>query len=207
MAKESNLKYDKRVDEYIEDAEDFAKPILKHLRALVHSADSRITETIKWGFPSFEFKGPVCSMTGFKAHLAFGFWKESLIPGIEKYFPAEEKKAMNTFGRVQKRSDLPSDEVLIKFIKTAIKLNEDGIKVKRAASIDLSNQEIPSAFNTALEKNKKAKEAFEKMSPSHKKEYLEWIVDAKSEETRDRRIKQTIEWVSEGKSRHWKYAR
>lgn len=192
---------DSRVDAYIEKSAEFAKPILAHIRKLVHRACPDIIETIKWSFPHFDFKGNICSMASFKQHCAFGFWKQSLMENDA--FPIQ-KTAMGSFGRITSLDDLPDDEVIIGLIHQAIKLNIDGIKVpkKRTEKTELA---VPDDLRSELRKNKAAKEAFENFSCSHRNEYVEWIEEAKTDATRNKRLATTVEWLSERKSRNWKY--
>jgi uncharacterized protein YdeI (YjbR/CyaY-like superfamily) len=194
---------DPKVDKYIENAEEFAKPILKHLRKLVHQACPEVEEVIKWGMPAFYYKGPLCSMASFKHHAVFGFWKESLIPGMKGYI--KEKEAMGSWGRITDLKGLPPDKDVIKFIHLAMELNEKGIKAKKEQRKTARNLEIPDYFKKALNKNKKAKETFDNFSYTNKNEYVSWVVEAKTEETRDKRLEQAVKWLSEGKIRHWKY--
>lgn len=197
------MKTDPRVDEYIANAADFAKPILTHVREVIHKASPEITESAKWGMPHFEYHGVICSMAAFKQHCAFGFWKESLIPGMTKY--VKEKEAMGQWGRITAVEGLPPDKDIIKFVHAAMELNEKGIKVaKKAPTID-KTLTVPDYFTKTLAKNKKAQAVFEKFSYSAKKEYVEWLTDAKTEETRQKRLETAIEWIAEGKPRMWKY--
>jgi uncharacterized protein YdeI (YjbR/CyaY-like superfamily) len=203
-------KKDPRVDAYIAKSAAFAKPILKHVRKLVHAACPDVEETIKWGFPHFTYKGLLCSMAGFKAHCTFGFWKGSLLTKMHKEFGSSDEEAHGQFGRITSLADLPAEKKLLRFIKDAVALNEEGVKLptkpkrRTAANREL---EVPDYFRQALRKNKRALATFDAFSDSHKKEYVEWIVEAKTEATRDRRIAQALEWMTEGKSRYWKYAR
>ena len=192
-------KKDPRIDAYIAKAPEFARPILKHLRAIVHEGCPQVEETMKWSVPHFDYKGPLAGMAAFKAHCAFGFWKGSLVvPGTGE--------AMGQFGRITKIGDLPKDKELLAYVKKAVKLNDEGIKVKRAVK---PKKEIPMPGDLAgaLKKNAKARAAFEGFSPSHKREYLAWITGAKAKETRTRRLGTAIEWMSEGKSLNWRYQR
>ncbi len=197
-------KKDPRVDAYIARAADFARPILKHIRKLVHAACPDVVETMKWSFPHFEHKGVLCSMAAFKQHCSFGFWKGELILGKR----GTEDEAMGQFGRLTAISDLPNDIILTGYIKKAAQLNEAGIKkpapVRSAEKKDLV---VPDCLAAALKKNKRADETFSNFSYSHRKEYVEWIVEAKREETREKRLKTAIEWLAQGKSRNWKYAK
>lgn len=191
-------KKDPRIDAYVAKSADFAKPILEHLRALVHRGCPDVQETIKWGMPHFDYAGgPLAGMAAFQAHCAFGFWKGSLIvPG--------SKEAMGQFGRVTKLSDLPSDKVLLGYVQKAAKLNEEGVKVSRPKK-EKQAIPMPADLAAALKKNAKARTTFEGFSPSRKREYLEWIVEAKTDETRAKRLGTAIEWMAEGKPRNWKY--
>ena len=193
---------DPRIDAYIEKSADFAKPVLTHIRELVHKACPEIQETMKWSFPHFDYKGMVCSMASFKQHCAFGFWKQSLLE--QDAFPAE-KTAMGSFGRIASVKDLPPDKVMIDLIHQAVELNEKGIKIAKKPAATKADVVVPKDLTAALAKNKNAKTTFEKFSPSHKREYVGWIEEAKTEATRNKRLATTIEWLSEGKSKNWKY--
>ncbi len=194
---------DQRVDAYIAKSEGFAKPILTHLRKLVFAACPNVTETIKWGMPFYDYKGPLCSMAAFKAHGAFSLWKHSLIPDPKGVM---SRDSMGALGKLTKLDDLPTDKVLTGFIKAAMKLNEAGIKVPvKKKTAEKKALVIPEYFAKALQKNKKATATFEGFAYSHKKEYLEWITEAKTEITRQKRMATTLEWLTEGKSLNWKY--
>ena len=197
-------KKDKRVDAYIEKAQTFAKPILIHLRELVHKACPEVEETIKWSFPNFDYKGPFCSMAAFKEHCAFGFWKAALMKDADK-MKDNQQNAMGHAGKIKSLADLPRDKVIIGWIKEAVKINDEGVKLPPRKKTDLKELVIPEYFTKAISKNKKALNAFEKFSPSHKKEYVQWVTEAKAEETRNRRMDTAIEWIAEGKGRNWKY--
>lgn len=198
---------DKRIDAYIVKAQPFAQPILKKLRALVHKACPDVTETIKWGMPSFEYKGPMFGMAAFKQHCAGGFWKAKLLNDPENYLGERKNKggeAMGNLGCLKSVNDLPPDKVILDFIRQHMKLNNEGIKVQKIKS-DKKEIPVPDDFAKALNKNKKAKSVFENFPPSHKREYLQWITEAKREETRLKRMTLAIEWIAEGKGRNWKY--
>lgn len=201
------VKKDKRVDEYISKSADFAKPILTHLRILIHETCPDTEEKIKWGFPNFEYKGMMCSMAAFKQHCAFNFWKFSLMKDA-KELSEKNEAAMGHLGKIMGMKDLPSDKRMTGWIKEAMALNENKTKLperkKKSSNMEI---EIPAGLQKAFNKNKIAAEIFDKFSKSHKSEYTEWINEAKSEETRNKRIATTIEWVTEGKSRNWKYMR
>ncbi len=185
---------DPRVDAYIEKSAEFAKPILEYVREVVHSAVPNVEETMKWSTPFFDCKGPLCNMAAFKAHCGIHFWKSSLI-GI----------GSDDFARVTSVKDLPPKREFIALVKKAAQLNEKGIKVERPKRAPKKEAKTPSDLAVALTKNKNAQATFENFSPSHRREYVEWIAEAKTDETRQRRIDQAIEWMSEGKPRKWKY--
>jgi uncharacterized protein YdeI (YjbR/CyaY-like superfamily) len=196
-------KRDPRVDTYIKKAAPFAQPILRDIRETVHAACPDVEEAMKWSFPHFTYKGMLCSMAAFKQHAAFGFWKGSLIAGTGK-----GADAMGQFGRITKRTDLPSNRVLAAYVKKAARLNDAGVKVPRAPKRAAPKPiRIPADVAAALENAAAARATFEALSPSHKREYLEWITEAKADATRQRRLSQTIEWLTEGKARNWKYER
>ena len=199
---------DTRIDAYIAQSADFARPVLEHLRRLIHKGCPGVEETMKWSFPHFQYKGAIlCSMAAFKQHCAFGFWKASLLKDPEGVLQIKDREAMGHLGNITSRKDLPSDKILLAFIKEAAILNEEKIRTVKKKAAPKKELPLPAALMAALKKNKKALAAFEAFAPSHRREYIEWITEAKTEETRDKRIATAIEWLAEGKSRHWKYQR
>lgn len=198
---------DPRVDAYIEKSAEFAKPILRRLRSVVHEACPEVEETMKWGAPHFMYRGLMCHMASFKQHCAFGFWKGALVLGARG---GKASEAMGQFGRIESTSDLPSDRTLASFVRKAMTLNEAGVKVPRArkqakAAESLPEILVPTYLATALRRNPKARETFQGFTPSKRREYVEWLTEARTEATRERRLATAIEWMSEGKSRNWKY--
>ena len=174
-------KQDPRIDAYIIKSADFALPVLQHLRALVHAACPDVEETMKWSFPHFLFKGEIlCSMASFKQHCAFGFWKASLMKDAK---------------------------LLLDNRKEAMKLTEAGAKVVKAKPAASKPLVMPAFFSAALAKNKKAKAVFEKFNHTQKKEYVEWLEEAKTIPTREKRLATAIEQIIEGKIRNWKYVK
>lgn len=197
-------KKDPKVDAYIAEAAPFAKPILRRLRKIVHAGCPAVEETIKWGFPHFVYKGNIAGMAAFKQHCVFGFWKDALLFNREN---GEQKEAMGQFGRLTHVSELPNEKVLIGYVKKAAALNEDGVKMERGAGQPRAAIEMPEDFATALEKSARASKTFKDFSPSKRRDYLEWITEAKREQTRRQRIVTSIEWLAEGKCYNWKYER
>jgi uncharacterized protein YdeI (YjbR/CyaY-like superfamily) len=198
---------EKAVDAYITKSADFAKPILEHLRALVHKACPDVEEKIKWSFPHFDYKGEMmCSMAAFKQHAVFGFWKAALMKDPILVKNAQSEVAMGHLGRITSVKDLPSDKKMIAWIKEAMALNDKGIKLApKPKTIEKKELLLPDYFTKAIHKNKKALHLFTAFSYSHKKEYIEWITAAKTEETRNKRIAGAIEMIAEGKNLNWKY--
>lgn len=193
---------DPRVDRYIANAAPFARPILTELRDLVHDTCPRVQETLKWGMPSFMHHGILCGMAAFTAHATFGFWKGKLIVDAKSH---KNYEAMGQFGRITKMSDLPGKRVLAGYIRQAMRLNEENVKVPRAAPKPKAPIRVPADLRVALAKSAKARKTFEEFAPSHRREYLEWITEAKREETRKKRIARTVEWLAAGRRRNWKY--
>ena len=183
-------------DLYIANAPDYARPILKKVRALMHKADPKISEAKKWGVPAFERDGLVAMMAAFKSYVGINFWNQ-------RHLKHPAAKAFD--GRFASAADLPKDADFIACVKEAIALNQPGSKPKAAARKTKPALPMPADLTAALKKHAKARAAFEAFPPSHKREYIEWITDAKQDATRKRRIEQTIAWTAEGKSRNWKY--
>ena len=196
---------DKRVDAYIAKSADFAKPILEYIRAVVHEGCPEAEETIKWGFPHFMYKGILCSMAAFKQHCALHFWRgDSVIEAKDN----KSDEAMGQFGRIASVKDLPPKRVLLTYVKKAAENKDSGVKPAKPRPAPAKKElVIPDFLSAALKKNKKAQAAFEAFSYSHRKEYVEWITEAKTDETRQRRLATALEWLAEGKSRNWKYER
>jgi uncharacterized protein YdeI (YjbR/CyaY-like superfamily) len=198
---------DPRVDAYIAKSADFAKPILSHIRNLIHQGCPDVEETLKWSMPFFMYKGMFCHMAAFKAHCSLGFWKSALVMGKESSPNNEDKDGMGHFGKITSLKDLPNDKKMIGYIREARRLNDEGIKKpEKPKPKGPKELAIPAELTAALRKNKKALATFEGFSYSHKKEYVDWITEAKREETRSQRLATTVAWLTDGKPRHWKYA-
>jgi uncharacterized protein YdeI (YjbR/CyaY-like superfamily) len=197
---------DPRIDSYINKAAPFAQPILRHIRRMVHKACPEVEETVKWGFPHFDYKGVMISMAAFKSHCTLNFWKARLIQGIAP--ETEEDSAMGQFGRIGSISDLPDDETLLGYIREAKRLNDENIKLpSKPKDTAVKELIVPDCLVEALQDNPLAAETWDKFSYSHRKEYVNWINEAKTEATRDNRVATTIEWLAEGKTQNWRYAR
>lgn len=195
-------KTDPRVDAYIAKVRPFARPILTHLREIVHTACPDVEETIKWGMPAFTFHGSLCSFAAFKEHCTFGFWKGSLVVPESGH----EGEAMGQLGRITRIEELPSRRVLTGYVKKAMKLNIEGVQAPHLAKRKSHPAPtVPEDLKKALARNKKARNTFEAFPPGQRREYVDWITEAKTEPTRLKRLKQAIEWLAEGKRRNWKY--
>jgi uncharacterized protein YdeI (YjbR/CyaY-like superfamily) len=194
-------KKDPRVDAYITKSAVFAKPILIRIRKLVHAACPDVTETIKWGVPFYEHKGILITTPAFKKHCALIFWKGRL---LFKEFSAKDNPRKK-FRRLTSNADLPGDKILTGCIKQAIELNEAGMKTPRSKPKSKPKLVVPDYFLAALKKDIKALAVFGNFSPSCQREYVEWIIEAKREETRVKRLQTAIQWLATGKSRNWKY--
>ena len=197
-------KKDPRVDAYIGKSADFARPILSEIRSVVHDACPDVEETMKWSTPTFMYKGMLCGMAAFKKHCAFGFWHGEMRTMLQS---EKSDEGAGHFGRLTSVDDLPSKATLMRLVKQAKKLNETMGKAPRkpASRKKRPPMKMPPDLLAALAKNKKAHQTFTAFSPSHQREYVEWITEAKREETRQKRLQTAIEWLAEGKSRHWKY--
>jgi uncharacterized protein YdeI (YjbR/CyaY-like superfamily) len=206
--------YDPRIDVYINKAKPFAQPILHHLRELVHKACPGVVETIKWSRPFFEYKGAIlANISAFNEHCSFGFWGEE-IGAVLREAKLVQDGGMGSLGRITKVSDLPPNKQMLALLKQATAFIDNGTYTSPIAARSKLNKvvkapkpapEVPTEFTQALKANKAASKVFAAFSPSCKREYTEWIAEAKREETRQKRIQQAIEWIAEGKQRHWKY--
>lgn len=200
-----------KVDAYIAKAQPFAQPILEHLRQLVHKACPDVEETIKWSRPFFEYRGVILgNMSAFKAHCSFGFWGEE-IGAVLREAKTVRDGAMGSLGRITRVEDLPSQKQMLDWIRRAAAFVDSGqytspIAARRkVVKAPKPAAEAPPEFAAALRKSKKASTAFAAFSPSCRREYIDWIADAKRPETRATRIKTAVDWIAEGKQRNWKY--
>jgi len=196
------------LDAYIANAADFAKPILEHWRQIIHKTCPDATEAIKWSFPHFEYKGDnLCVLAAYKNHCSFTFLKAELMSDSRLKAGKDLKPIQRFLGKVTKLADLPPDKEFVAMLKEAMLLNEKGIKIKRERPETDKPKvfETPDYLQVALDANPNAKAVFESKSNSFRKKYIVWITDAKTDETRQKRISEAIEWIAEGKGRFWKH--
>jgi uncharacterized protein YdeI (YjbR/CyaY-like superfamily) len=192
---------DPRIDAYVAKQADFARPILEHLRAAIHRACPEVEETLKWSMPHFQYREQMMAgMAAFKAHATFGFWRGKEVLGET----GAEREAMGQFGRLTSLDDLPAPEVLDGLIRKAMALNEAGRKPKPKPA-PKPPAETPDDLRQALDSNPAARSTFDEFPPSARRDYVDWVVEAKRPETRAKRIAQAVEWIAEGKRRNWKY--
>jgi hypothetical protein len=201
-------KASRQIDDYICDAPDFAQPILKKLRVVVHKGCPKAVEVIKWGCPYFEHNGLLCGMAAFKAHVGFGFWRANEMEDPENLFESGTgKKASMCSAKFLALKDMPTQKVLVDYVRRAKKLNEEAVKnaPTKKPRKKIVVPTMPPRVTTALKQNKQAKSFFDSLAPSHQRDYLDWIIDAKRDATAEKRVGQMIEWLCEGKRRNWKY--
>jgi uncharacterized protein YdeI (YjbR/CyaY-like superfamily) len=194
--------HDPRVDAYIAKSASFARPILEHLRALVHEACPTVDESLKWSMPFFSYKAaPMCMMAAFKQHCSFGFWLSKEVTG------GSDEDGMGQFGKLASLKDLPPDRQLSAYLKKAMALNEAGVKKARPKAAAKPAQTLPDdlAALLAQKKHAAARKAWESFPPGAQREYVDWIAEAKTDATRQKRLATTLEWLAEGKRRNWKY--
>lgn len=197
---------DPAVTTYIENAEEFAKPILVHIREVVHKNCPDVTESIKWGIPHFNYAGDyLCVMTAYSKHCSLAFMKGELMSDPRFAGDKGVVASKRFMGKLTSLADLPSDEELAGFIKEVMDLNERGVKLTKPAKTESKPIETPTYFLEALETNPAAKKVFESQSPSYRKNYIVWLESAKTDTTRQQRIAEALEWIAEGKGRFWKY--
>jgi uncharacterized protein YdeI (YjbR/CyaY-like superfamily) len=193
------------VDAYIARAATFAQPILKHLRATVHNACPEVEEALKWGMPFFVYRGsPLCSMAAFKQHCSFGFWKAALVTGTKR----GAREGMGDFGKITALADLPPKRTLDALLRKAMALTASGETAARPnKKADKAPPAVPEDLAAAFEHHKAAAATFAAFPPGARREYIEWLLDAKTDATRAKRLATTLEWLTEGKQRHWRYQR
>lgn len=191
---------DPRVDDYIAKRQPFAQPILTHLRELVHEYAPGAEETLKWGVPHFVLNGQnLAGMAAFKEHATFGFWRDEEVTGSPR-----DTGAMGSMGRLTSLADLPSDKAMADYIQKAAALCAEG-KPKRASPMPKAALDLPDDLGAALRANAAAQGHWDAFSPGKRRDYIEWVIETKREETRVKRINTTVAQVAEGKERNWKY--
>ena len=196
------MKTDPRIDAYIDDkAADFARPILRHIRSVIHEACPDCEETLKWSMPSFLYKGKILAgIASFKAHASFGFWSGSQVVDTS----GQSATAMGQFGRLTSLDDLPDRKTLIDLTRKAMQLIDEGVKPVRNKTVK-APLPVPQDLRAAIDAAPTAKATWDAFPPSCQREYVEWVTEAKRDETRTKRLNQTVEWLNEGKRRNWKY--
>jgi len=197
---------DPRVDSYIAESAEFARPILQHLRKMIHQGCPAAVETIKWGCPFFDYHGLLCGLAAFKAHCSMFFWRDI---DVTRWLPKTNTAGagMGQFGKLTALDDLPKDSVLLACVRAAVAQREaPSSKIKRARKPG-KELPVPADLKKALaaKSNAKAAMTFKNFAPSARREYIDWLLDAKQPATRERRLRTTIEWLTEGKPRNWKY--
>jgi uncharacterized protein YdeI (YjbR/CyaY-like superfamily) len=197
--------HDPRIDAYIDRQAAFAQVILAYVRELVHEACPDVEETIKWGMPTFvDSDGILCGMAGFKQHASFGFWKHALVVGDD-----QPRVGMGSYGKLTTLDDLPPRPQLLAHVRKAMALNAAGKSspVARRTVRAKPPATMPPDLASALDGNAKAKAVFDGFPPGQRREYIDWVSDAKRDDTRQKRVLQAVEWLAEGKRRNWKYER
>jgi uncharacterized protein YdeI (YjbR/CyaY-like superfamily) len=191
---------DPRIDTYIAKSADFAQPILEHIRSVVHAACPEVEESIKWSCPHFLYQGKLmCSMAAFKQHCSMHFWQGKDVVG------ETDKEGMGQFGKITSIKELPSKKELVAYVRKAVALRESGVKKARPVPAPKPPPKLPADFAALLKKHTAARKHYEAFSPSAQREYVEWIAEAKTDATRQKRMATALEWLAEGKHRNWKY--
>ena len=203
-----NQQFNPKVDAYIAKSQPFAQPILSHIRELAHKACPDVEETIKGSMPFFELRGVVLGhMAAFKQHCAVGFWGPEM-HAILREDGLLSENGMGSLGKVTSLKELPSDKKLLSYYRQAAGFVASGQRTKSIARIKKPPKpapEVPAELSAALKKNKAAAKMFAGLSASCQREYVDWIVEAKRPETKEKRVAQSVQWIAEGKQRNWKY--
>jgi uncharacterized protein YdeI (YjbR/CyaY-like superfamily) len=197
------------VDAYISKAADFAQPVLRHLREVLHEGAPGVVEEMKWSRPFFVYKGVILgNISAFKEHCSFGLWGPEVSSALRDE-GAAKANGMGTFGKIASVDELPSRKKLVGYVKLGAKAIDVGERTKTWSRPKVAKGDVvvPEVLAAALKKNKAAEKKFETMTPGAKREYCDWISEAKREATREQRVETAVAWIGEGKSRNWKYER
>jgi uncharacterized protein YdeI (YjbR/CyaY-like superfamily) len=200
--------FNPKVDAYIAKSQPFAQPILTHIRQLAHKACPEVEEQIKWSMPFFTLRGVILGhMAAFKQHCAIGLWGPEM-NAILNEAGLHSENGMGSLGKITSLKDLPADKKMLGYYRQAAELILSGQRTKSLERTPKSTKpapEVPTELAAALKKNKAAAKVFAEFSPSCKREYVDWIAEAKRAETKEKRVAQAVEWIAEGKQRNWKY--
>ena len=192
---------DERIDSYIAKAQPFARPILEHVRSRVHAAAPEAEETTKWSAPAFTIDGKILLiMAAFKAHAAINFWRGQELRGDQA-----NADGMGQFGKLMSLADLPGEAELDRLIREAATLAKAAPAPRQVKHAPKPAAEIHPDFAAALKASSQAQATLDGFPPSARREYLDWVAEAKQDATRAKRIADAVQWLSEGKRRHWKY--
>jgi uncharacterized protein YdeI (YjbR/CyaY-like superfamily) len=198
--------HDPRIDAYIAKSAEFARPVLEHIRATVHAACPEAEETLKWSMPYFSYQGALmCGMAAFKQHASLHFWHYKELFGAAA---TDSEEGMGQFGKLSSVRDLPPKKELTAYVKQAMKLIEGGAtraRPKAAAKKPAPSMPDDLAALLAQKKHAAASKTFAGFTASMQRDYIEWITEAKTDATRQKRLVTTLEWLAEGKQRNWKY--
>lgn len=207
----------KKIDKYIKDAPEYAQPIMEKLRKVVHKGCPQAEEVIKWGCPYFMYQDKLfCGMAAFKKHVGFGFWNSKEMDDPENLFASGTgKKASMCNAHFHSVSELPTQKVLIEYVKQAKRLTDKLVEAgsrkstestkKKSSKKKVAVPRVPADLSKALKNSNASKTYFDSLAPSHRRDFVEWILEAKREATREKRINETIKLLKENKTRHWKY--
>ncbi len=194
-----------QINQYIAENPEWQRKLLVRLRQLIHSTDAEVEETWKWNSPHFDHQGIMIGLQAFKEHVAVWFHKGSLIKDPKKLFeklPKGEEKGMRSYKLHE--GDALNEAAFVDLVKQAVALNVKGTKLTDAKPAKKALV-LPEDLGSVLHKDPTAWANWEAFSYSHKKEYIEWVTDAKQEETRKRRIAQALEKIREGESKEEKH--
>lgn len=201
----------KKIDKYIADAPEYARPIMEKLRKAVHKGCPQAEEAIKWGCPYFMYQGKLfCGMAAFKKHVGFGFWNSKDMDDPEGLFESGTgKKASMCNAHFHAVKELPTQKVLVDYVKQSKKLTDAELSkskpAKKAAKKKVAVPKTPADLSSAFKTNKTAKSYFDSLAPSHRRDFLQWILDAKRDATREKRVNETVKLLKAKKTLHWKY--
>jgi len=189
----------KLIDEAFSKFTGFQKEYCNHLRKLIHKAMPDVKEDWKWG-PNFNVNGMVCGVWGFKDHVKLVFFKGSAMKDTYKLFNQGKENEGNRSINFSS-ADKIDDKKIIEYLKEAAEINRKGIKlVKKEIKVVM-----PAILVKALNKDKASKTYFESLAPSHRRDYADYISQAKQEETQLRRLDKVMEMLTDKRTLNDKY--
>jgi hypothetical protein len=187
-----------QINQYMAELPEWQRRMLVRLRQLIHEAAPEVEEAWRWDKPHFDNAGIMVGLCAFKEHVAVWFHKGALLKDTKKLFEATartEEKGMRAYKLHE--GDKINEAAFLDLVKQAVAVNDKGTKLREAKPTKKALV-VPEDLEQVLRKDPTAWANWEAFPVGHRRAYVEWVTDARQEETRKRRIAQSLEKIREG---------